>query len=111
MNRFTGRVISYLDDIKQSIGDILTTPIGTRIMRELYGSFIPELIDAPFNGVTVQRLIAATYDAISRWEPRVILSRVWVDADKDGTVSILLEGKVKADDSFFDHAVPVGRAA
>lgn len=33
--------------IAQSIRNILFTRIGTRLMREEYGSFIPDLIDMP----------------------------------------------------------------
>ncbi|MGL4827152.1 MAG: GPW/gp25 family protein, partial [Vibrionaceae bacterium] len=47
MNRFTGYSISELQHIKQSIQDILTTPLGSRVMRRDYGSAIFELIDQP----------------------------------------------------------------
>lgn len=59
-----------------SLRDLLTTPIGSRLMRRDYGSRIPDLIDAPLNGTTLLRLAAASYIAITRWEPRLRISRI-----------------------------------
>lgn len=38
MDRATGLAISELAHLRQSMGDILTTPIGSRVMRHEYGS-------------------------------------------------------------------------
>lgn len=57
MSRVNGRNLqTELDQIKQSIQDILTTPIGSRIMRRTYGSLLPQMIDAPFNEITLLQL-------------------------------------------------------
>ena len=46
MNRYTGETLkNESDHIKQSIADILLTPVGSRIQRREYGSLIPMLID------------------------------------------------------------------
>lgn len=76
MDRNTGAALSDLDHIRQSINDILTTPIGTRVQRRDYGSMLPELIDAPLNESTKMKILGATAMAIRRWEPRVRLQRV-----------------------------------
>lgn len=65
-----------LDHIRQSVQDILTTPIGTRIMRREYGSLIFQLIDGPFDDILQMQLYAAVATAIIRWEPRVSLHSV-----------------------------------
>ena len=75
MSAATGRAIDGEAHLRQSIADILTTPIGTRVMRRDYGSLLPELIDQPFNGATRVRGYGATATAISRWEPRLRLTR------------------------------------
>lgn len=62
--------------LAQSIGDILTTPVGTRVMRREYGSDLPRLIDAPLNGETLIDVYAAVAEALDRWEPRLTLLRV-----------------------------------
>lgn len=42
MNRYTGETLkNESDHIKQSIADILLTPVGSRIQRREYGSLIP----------------------------------------------------------------------
>ncbi|MHC5192732.1 GPW/gp25 family protein [Pseudomonas frederiksbergensis] len=76
MNRETGAAIDTVEHIVQSTTDILTTRLGTRVMRREYGSFLPELVDHPFNDVTRLRVYAATVMALMRWEPRITLSRV-----------------------------------
>ncbi|MCP6182931.1 baseplate assembly protein, partial [Klebsiella pneumoniae] len=47
MNRTTGERISDVDHISQSIGDILRTPVGSRVMRREYGSLLSQMIDQP----------------------------------------------------------------
>jgi phage baseplate assembly protein W len=77
LNKNTGKnIVSTDEHIRQSIGDILTTPLGSRVMRREYGSIIPELIDAPLNSHTTLRLYAATAGALMRWEPRFKISRI-----------------------------------
>jgi phage baseplate assembly protein W len=76
MDARTGKALSGDAHLTQSIADILSTPIGTRIMRRPYGSRLPDLIDAPANAATRVQLYAATATALVRWEPRITLKRV-----------------------------------
>lgn len=76
MNAATGKRLAELEHIRQSVRDILTTPIGSRVMRRDYGSMLPELIDQPLNGATLLRAYAATVMALIRWEPRIRVARV-----------------------------------
>jgi phage baseplate assembly protein W len=93
MNRDTGGAINDQDSINQSIADILTTRIGTRVMRREYGSLLPELVDHPFNDATRLRVYAATAMALMRWEPRISLSRVqFSGVSLQGQVVLDLEG-------------------
>lgn len=95
MNRETGGAIERLPHIQQSMTDILTTRIGSRVMRREYGSLLPELVDHPFNDATRLRVYAAATLAIMRWEPRVSLSRVqFLGANLQGQSEIDLEGIV-----------------
>ncbi|MDI3355697.1 GPW/gp25 family protein [Pseudomonas sp. UYIF39] len=93
MNNHTGLAISGNAHLAQSIADILTTPLGSRIMRREYGSLLPNLIDAPFNPETRMLCYAATATALIRWEPRLRLSRVqFSDMTVQGNVVIDIEG-------------------
>ena len=76
MNRHTGNALDELGHMRQSIEDILTTPIGSRVMRRAYGSQLFELIDQPLNDHTRLRAYAATALALMRWEPRLRLTRI-----------------------------------
>jgi phage baseplate assembly protein W len=76
MNRTTGGSITSLEHLRQSVTDILTTPIGSRLMRRDYGCQVTELIDQPFNGATKLRAYAAIAMALLRWEPRLSITRV-----------------------------------
>lgn len=94
MNAITGAPIDGEAHLAQSIADILTTPIGSRAMRRDYGSALFELIDYPFNLATRALLHAATAIALMRWEPRLLLRRVWiVKGAEPGAVILNLEGE------------------
>jgi len=89
----TGRPIDDTAHLRQSIANIITTPIGTRVMRRDYGSLLPELIDQPFNDLTRIRLYAAIAQAIMRWEPRLALRRVEISrGENPGAFVIDLHG-------------------
>lgn len=91
-NATTGKLLSGVEHLRQSIRDILTTPIGSRVMRREYGSQLFSLVDAPLNRSGVMDLIAATADALARWEPRIQVTKVTPSSDGEGRVSISLQG-------------------
>ena len=92
MNAATGKPMEDMEHISQSIRDILTTRIGTRCMRRLYGSIVPELIDHPANKANQLRLMSASVMAVIRWEPRVLVSSAKFSIDMDGKGIIDIEG-------------------
>lgn len=95
MNAHTGQPLSGLDHLRQSIADILSTPLNTRVMGRDYGSRIPELIDRPITSRLAVELYAATAEALRRWEPRFKLTRVRLSDARAGWVEITLEGEVR----------------
>ena len=93
MNRETGAAIDTVEHIAQSISDILSTRLGTRVMRREYGSLLPELVDHPFNDTTRLRLYAATVMALMRWEPRIRLSKILLSlGDQPGQAFLDIDG-------------------
>ena len=80
MNRFDGRGLSESQHISQSIQDILTTPLGSRVMRRDYGSSIFELIDQPQSAAIKLQIMAAAVIALTRWEPRIRITEIEVIA-------------------------------
>lgn len=97
MNSETGRDLSGLDHLKQSIADILNTPIGSRVMRRDYGSRLFELIDAPINRSTVVDIVAETAEALMKWEDRLVVSAVDVTGAVVGQIALRVTGKYKLD--------------
>lgn len=81
MNANTGRAISGTAHLAQSIGDILSTRVGTRVERRQYGSNVPDYIDAPMTAVQRTRMYGAAAAALLRWEPRLKLARIQLLAD------------------------------
>lgn len=79
LNNLNGQSIFDMEHIRQSVRDVLLTPLGTRIQRRDYGSFIPQLIDAPLNDASRQRVMAATVMALVKWEPRIRVSKVLIN--------------------------------
>ena len=94
MSQTTGKPLSGIDHLRQSIVDILTTPLGSRVMHRDYGSELFDLIDAPINQRTLVDIYTATAKALQRWEPRFNLTRVYVEKIVLGRVHLRLEGEV-----------------
>ena len=92
MSRNTGRAITDANHISQSIADILITPVGSRVMRRAYGSLLSELIDQPQNPALRLQIMAASYSAILRWEPRVRLTNITFDTTFDGKMGVDITG-------------------
>ncbi|OEZ98767.1 gene 25-like lysozyme [Duganella phyllosphaerae] len=92
MNATTGRAMSGLAHIQQSITDILTTPIGSRVARRRYGSEVPELMDQPLNNATILRVYAATAYAVRLWERRIDLTDMQFEVGQGGAASLILSG-------------------
>lgn len=93
MSRTTGKALGGFDHLRQSIEDILTTPVGTRVHRRDYGSMLPRLVDRPINQSLVSDLVAATAAALDRWEPRLRLERVTINSvSAEGRIELSLLG-------------------
>ena len=94
MARSSGAVLDGIEHIKQSVADILSTPVGTRLGRREYGSLLPELIDQPMTPANILRVFAASAVAISRNEDRLRLRRVGIAAgDRPGTATIIIDAE------------------
>ena len=95
MNATDGAPLSGIEHLRQSVRDILTTQIGTRVMRRDYGSDCPRLVDAPIAPGLFIQLYAASAKALRKWEPRLRLSRVQVADVTPGHVVLDLEGEYR----------------
>ena len=92
MNINTGADISEINHLKQSISNILTTPIGSRVMRRDYGSNLFNKIDHPVNGELIAEIYLDIVESLFIWEPRFELDQVSVQNIQNGKITIDLEG-------------------
>ena len=110
----TGKPLSGLAHLRQSIRDILTTPLGSRIMRRNYGSRLFDLVDNPLNEQTLVEIFAATAEALIQWEPRLKVMRVQArrstipPQEKVQTTATLLVDPVGDDNNVLFTAVAPG---
>ncbi|WJV67486.1 GPW/gp25 family protein [Pectobacteriaceae bacterium CE70] len=92
MNRNTGLGISDTEHISQSMRDILLTPVGSRVMRREYGSFLSALIDMPQNPALRLQIMVACYSAIQKWEPRIRLTSISFETGDEGEMYVDIIG-------------------
>jgi len=92
MNINDGKDISEINHLKQSISNILTTPIGSRTMRRDYGSNLFNKIDHPVNGELIAEIYLDIVESLFIWEPRFELDQVAVQNIENGKITIDLEG-------------------
>ncbi|MGH8487058.1 MAG: GPW/gp25 family protein, partial [Pseudomonas sp.] len=92
VNRHTGASLSGIEHVRQSIEDILTTPLGSRRMRPGYGSALRRFVDLPVNDGWKSAVQAEVARSLARWEPRLKLERVRVLAVVGGQISLQLTG-------------------
>ncbi|MEO0681030.1 MAG: GPW/gp25 family protein [Pseudomonadota bacterium] len=95
--------------LAQSIRDILTTPLGSRVMRRDYGSTLPGLIDAPINPQTFALIYAGAAEALARWEPRIEVVRFEIPATEAGRIELVVDAR--EGDRQFQTGVVLGNAA
>lgn len=112
MDRTTGRHITGIAHIRQSVADILTTPLGSRLQRRNYGSLLPSLIDQPDNAHSRLRCYAAIASALMKWEPRLRITRVGMTTgEQPGQAMVDLQGEYLGQAVSFSTALQLRGAA
>jgi len=71
MNAATGRALTGDEHERQSVADILLTPIGSLVTLRQYGSYNRALIDQPMTPALRLQIMAASVMALLQWEPRL----------------------------------------
>ena len=102
MDRRTGKQLSGKAHLRQSIEDILTTPLGSRRMRPEYGSNLRRFIDLPVNEGWKSAVQAEVARSLGRWEPRLKLELVKVISVVDGKITLQLSGVYLGDSAVME---------
>ena len=110
LNAETGGILTGWPHVVQSLQDIFTTQFGTRIMREWYGSFVPNLLGRNITPKEVTPWFAAVTSAIEQWEPRYRITRIQVlEVTRDGQLHFFMEGEYRPRAVFGDFTVEGAR--
>ena len=93
VNAATGAALTGWAHVQQSIKKILTTPIGSRVMRREFGSDLPDLVDTKMIQRNVLAVCSAAATAIARWEPRFRMRGGAVErAEPTGVLALVIYG-------------------
>ncbi len=71
------------DNVRESMRLILLTEPGERVMREDFGCGLTRFLFEPNIPATHQRIREAIQRNLTRWEPRISIDEVQVEADPD----------------------------
>ena len=101
-------LVSEDESVEESIWIILSTARGERLMHPEFGCGIHELVFAPNNESTAGLAQFYVQDALSRWEPRILLDDVAVQADpvQPHLLLISVTYRVRTTDSKFNLVYP-----
>jgi uncharacterized protein len=96
------------EKIAQAIRIILGTAPGERLMRPDFGCGIHNYVFAPNNVRTAGLIRFTVEDALNRWEPRIDLEEVQVQADPGNAAVMLISitYRVKSTDSRYNMVYP-----
>jgi len=76
LDRRTGKPLTGFDHVVQSVEVILTTLIGSRVMRRTFGAALLRLLGENTSSETIMRATMAIALALELWEPRFALKQV-----------------------------------
>lgn len=97
MDRHTGQPISGIAHLRQSVPDILGTPLGSRRRRMDYGSKLRRFVDLPVTEGWKSAVQAEVARALGRWEPRLKLDQVRVLSVIGGQINLRIVGQYLGD--------------
>ncbi len=93
IDRRTGKVLRGWDHVKQSIEDIITTVVMSRVMVRDYGANAAKLIDVNMSQRALLAFFVTVATALVKWEPRFELTDLGYDQlSPDGRVTLRLSG-------------------
>lgn len=98
ISRHTGERITELEHIRESLLDILSTPLYRRTQRGWYGSKLNTRVDKPVNRATISDMRMDVAEAVDRCEPRVNITNTGLDLTKldEGIIIVSVTVRIKA---------------
>ncbi|SFD76256.1 hypothetical protein SAMN05428997_1534 [Bosea sp. CRIB-10] len=108
----TGKPLSGWAHCVQSIAVILTTRIGSRVMRRAFGSLVPELQDRNATPLLIMQVYAAVAAALRAYEPGFRLRTIQLSrSGADGIFAFQISGIFYPRGHLGDYSISETRSA
>lgn len=105
-----GRIalVAGADAIEQAVEIILGTSPGERVMRPEFGCGIWELVMEPNTAQLHGRVQLRVRDALTRWEPRIDVTDVRVEAppDQNNVLLIRIDYRIRSNNAAYNLVYP-----
>ncbi|WP_332604158.1 GPW/gp25 family protein [Acinetobacter sp. ESBL14] len=112
INKNNGQSLkSEIQSLQQSIQDIISTPIGSRVMRREYGSLLFELLDQPINDSLILKCYSTIYTAITRWEDRIQINKIYLSPSKGSQLVFEIDGNLRISGQHMNLRIPLKMGA
>jgi phage baseplate assembly protein W len=94
IDAMTGANLRGWPHVVQSLRDMFLTRFGSRLMREWYGSFVPEALGRQINRQEMLPVMASITSAIEQWEPRFTVDSISLDGSdaRTGRLQVTISG-------------------
>lgn len=100
-------LVKEKEDIREAILIILNTTPGERVMQPAFGCGIQTYVFSVINSSNLQRISEEVSKALVRYEPRILLENVKVEADsQEGRLLITIDYVVQSSNSRFNMVYP-----
>ena len=111
IDKKTGHIamVSYEEDIKESIGIILNTYLGERVMRADFGTNVADFVFDPLNQLTIQNVSGSLETLLQTQEPRVRDVTVETEGSNDpftGRIVFNISYTVRSTNNRYNHVYP-----
>ena len=94
--------------IQDAIWVVLSTALGERVMRPLFGAGVQDYVFQPNSSVVQTQLASAIREALVKWEPRIELTGVRVAAGSEPSlVLISIDYQLRSTNEIFNLVYPL----
>lgn len=103
----TVQMVANEDDILESIGILLSTEPGERVMLADYGAAMSQLLFEPLDTRLSAYMESLIKDAITRYEPRVKLEKVTLNpVQEEGKIDIVVDYTIVTTNTRYNNVFP-----
>ena len=111
IDKKTGHIatVSYEEDIRESIGIILNTYLGERVMRSDFGTKIADFLFDPLNQASIHNVSGGLKESLQFQEPRiqdVTVETLQGDDAFTGCIKFSISYTIRSTNNRYNHVYP-----